>query len=203
MEEQQMGERKIYIVLTDTGTVFTRLIKLYTKSPYNHVSVAFDKQLKEIYSFGRKNPHNPFFAGFVRENIESRLFQRAACQIYGMAVTESEYNQLVGYIEQLKKNHKKYKYNLIGLFGIMFDIEIHRKYAYFCSQFIATLFFKCGIPLTEKSPNLTTPDDIRKSNKLCLEYEGKLSAYLFSRNIRLSGTRNKLVSFAGEEAGLG
>lgn len=198
-----MGTRKIYIVLTDTGTIFTRLIKLYTKSPYNHVSIAFDKQLKEIYSFGRKNPYNPFFAGFVQENIENHLFQRAACQIYGLTVTENQYHKLVENIEQFKKNHKKYKYNLLGLLGIMFNKEIHREYAYFCSQFIATLFFRCGIPLTKKSPNLTTPDDIRKSIKLCLEYEGPLDVYLFSRRKRRTDFSHNFVSVAGEEAGTG
>lgn len=35
-----MSNQKIYILLTDTGTLFTRLIKLYTKKPYNHASIS-------------------------------------------------------------------------------------------------------------------------------------------------------------------
>ncbi|MDQ0175706.1 hypothetical protein J2S08_001540 [Bacillus chungangensis] len=30
--------KEIYILLTDTGTIFTRLIKLYTRAPYRCVS---------------------------------------------------------------------------------------------------------------------------------------------------------------------
>ncbi|MED4476449.1 hypothetical protein [Oceanobacillus caeni] len=44
-----MTERKVYILLTDTGTFFTKLIKLYTKKPYNHASISFDSELSEVY----------------------------------------------------------------------------------------------------------------------------------------------------------
>ena len=39
-----MIEKKVYILLTDTGTLFTKLIKLYTKKPYNHASISFDSE---------------------------------------------------------------------------------------------------------------------------------------------------------------
>ncbi|MFD2679180.1 hypothetical protein [Bacillus seohaeanensis] len=42
-----MKEKKIYLLFTDTGTLFTKLIKLYTKKPFNHVSLSFDHQLTE------------------------------------------------------------------------------------------------------------------------------------------------------------
>lgn len=45
-------EGKIYLLLSDTGTVLTKLIKTYTKMPYNHASIAFDSKLREVYSFG-------------------------------------------------------------------------------------------------------------------------------------------------------
>ena len=54
-----MIEKKIYILLTDTGTLFTNLIKLYTKKPYNHASISFDSKLSEVYSFGRKTARKP------------------------------------------------------------------------------------------------------------------------------------------------
>ena len=46
--------KKVYILLTDTGTLFTKSIKTYTKAPYNHASISFDVGLEELYSFGRK-----------------------------------------------------------------------------------------------------------------------------------------------------
>ncbi len=32
-------EKKVYILLTDTGSFFTKLIKLFTKKRYNHASI--------------------------------------------------------------------------------------------------------------------------------------------------------------------
>ena len=58
-----MIEKKIYILLTDTGTLFTNLIKLYTKKTYNHASISFDSELSEVYSFGRKTAKTHLLAG--------------------------------------------------------------------------------------------------------------------------------------------
>ncbi|MCM3651426.1 MULTISPECIES: hypothetical protein [Metabacillus] len=51
---------EIYIILTDTGTIFTNMIKMYTKQSLNHASISFTKNLSTTYSFGRKNVNNPF-----------------------------------------------------------------------------------------------------------------------------------------------
>ena len=39
--------KKIYIVLSFTGTVLSRIIKFYTKNEFAHVSVALDEELEE------------------------------------------------------------------------------------------------------------------------------------------------------------
>ncbi|USK36883.1 hypothetical protein LIS77_13090 [Cytobacillus firmus] len=75
-----MSNQKIYILLTDTGTLFTRLIKLYTKKPYNHASISIDPELKEVYSFGRKTAKNPFIGGFVKEISEENFLVTQGAQ---------------------------------------------------------------------------------------------------------------------------
>ena len=45
--------RKIYIVLTYTGTFLSKIIRMYTKEEYAHVSISFNENLEEMYSFGR------------------------------------------------------------------------------------------------------------------------------------------------------
>ncbi|MEM5591749.1 hypothetical protein AAHH67_08270 [Niallia circulans] len=70
-----MTERKVYIILTDTGTLFTRCIKFFTRKPHNHASISFDPQLNEVYSFGRRKPSNPFIGGFVKENVQHSFFE--------------------------------------------------------------------------------------------------------------------------------
>lgn len=46
--------KNIYIVLTQTGTLLSRIIKFLTQGQYNHASIGFDEELNYMYSFGRK-----------------------------------------------------------------------------------------------------------------------------------------------------
>ena len=52
--------KKIYIVLTHTGTILSTIIKSYTHDEFSHVSLSLDINIKEMYSFGRLNAYNPF-----------------------------------------------------------------------------------------------------------------------------------------------
>lgn len=57
--------KKIDIILIFTSTALSKIIKIATKVEFAHVSIALDEKLKEIYSFGRLNPHILFIGGFV------------------------------------------------------------------------------------------------------------------------------------------
>ena len=41
--------KKIYIVLTYTGTILSKIVKIYTRREFSHVSIALDEDLKEMY----------------------------------------------------------------------------------------------------------------------------------------------------------
>lgn len=171
-------DRKVYVLLTDTGTIFTRMIKLYTRKPLNHASIALDDQLSSVYSFGRKRSSNPFIAGFVRENIHDGLFRNADCAIFCCSITEKQFQKINHKINEMEENKQDYKYNLIGLFAVMINIEFDRKKAFFCSHFVATVLEESGIEINHQKPlSLVTPSDIKDSASLELVYEGKLSSY--------------------------
>jgi Orthopoxvirus protein of unknown function (DUF830). len=170
-------DKEIYVLLTDTGTVLTKIIRTYTKDPLNHASIAFDADLNEVYSFGRKNPSNPFFAGFVRENVRGPFFEESMCALYRIKVSQSAYNAIRAQIQHFLQYQDMYKYNLIGMLGVIFNIEWERRYAYFCSQFVATVFDRSGVRLVDKSPLLVTPGDLQQTRHMELIYHGKLHAY--------------------------
>ena len=86
--------KKIYIVLTDTGTLLSKAIGLYTRKDLNHASIAFDEELNEMYSFGRKQRHNPFVGGFVKENAAEGIFQEADCIIFSCQVSDEQYHRM-------------------------------------------------------------------------------------------------------------
>ena len=88
--------KKIYIVLTHTGTTLSRIIKGFTKDEFSHVSISLDSNLKEMYSFGRLEPYNPFWGGFVHEYIDRGTFKRfykTKTKIYSMQITDEQYEK--------------------------------------------------------------------------------------------------------------
>ena len=74
-EYDESKKQRLFILLTFTGTVPGKLIKAYTKEPYSHVSIAFDKNLNDLYSFARRGLYNPFNSGFIKENIRTGIYQ--------------------------------------------------------------------------------------------------------------------------------
>ena len=175
-------EKKVYVLLSDTGTILTRLIKSYTKKPYNHASIAFDAELIEVYSFGRKMAKNPFIGGFVREDIHSVIFRQADCAIYSLSITNDEYQQMHQYIQEIASKKDNYHYNFIGLFGVLFKKPIKRKNAFFCSQFVATVLKESKIiDLEEIDLSLVKPSDLAYIANFQLVFEGGLKDYQ-SRN---------------------
>ena len=58
-----MEERTVYILLTRSGTWFSRLIHLATQDSYTHVSIGLDGPTGPFYSFARKYEHFALPAG--------------------------------------------------------------------------------------------------------------------------------------------
>lgn len=172
-----MKDKKVYILLTDTGTLFTKLIKLFTKKPYNHASISFNSELSEVYSFGRKTARNPFIGGFVKEDVKKGLFRQAECVIYSISVSEGEIQKMRQFINKIETQKEQYCYNFIGLFGVLFNKPVKRKKAFFCSQFVASILKECDIIEYEKPPSLIAPNDLQNISKFQFVYEGKLKLY--------------------------
>lgn len=170
--------KKIYIILSNTGTLFSKAIGVYTKKELNHVSIAFDEELNEMYSFGRKSSHNPFIGGFIKENPTEGLFQKASCAIYECKVTDAEYVQMRNKIKQMEQRKKLYKYNLIGLMYVAINIEKERENAFFCSQFVATIMKDCPSCKLQISPQLAQPHHFEQLPVLCLKYRGNIQTYV-------------------------
>lgn len=173
--------KKIYIILSNTGTLFSKAIGIYTKKELNHTSIAFDEELNEMYSFGRKNSHNPFNGGFVKENPMEGMFQSATCAIYECEVTESEFWRMKSKTCQMEQQQHLYKYNLIGLVFLAVNIEKERENAFFCSQFVATIMKECPSSRFQVSPPLAQPHHFEQLPALTLKYKGNLQTYVSSK----------------------
>ena len=174
------AQQSVFILLNNTGTLFTKLIQGYTRAPYNHASISFNRDLSEMYSFGRKHPNNPLNGGFVKEDIKTGTFSKypnTTCVIYELHVTEREIEKMKRVLHIFIRSRNKYLYNILGVVGVALKEPIEFSNSYFCSQFVAEILDRSGIKLWDKLPALVTPDDFRQSDRLKLIYEGKLSEY--------------------------
>lgn len=171
-------KKTIYIVLTDTGTLLSKAIGMYTRKDLNHTSIAFDEQLNEMYSFGRKQRHNPFVGGFVKESATEGIFRQATCEVYSCEVTMEEYTRMLDKIRLIEQNKELYKYNFIGLFGVALNKGIQRKHAFFCSQFVAMVVNEGGLQMFNIAPSLVQPHHFSQLPSLEPVFEGDLQTYL-------------------------
>lgn len=170
--------KEVYIALTHTGTTLSNIVKYYTKKKYTHVSIALDEDLKELYSFGRLNPYNPFRAGFVHEEVNGGTFGRfknTIGAVYSLKVTDEQYDKIESIIEEIKENKKNYKFNIIGLFFV----SIHKKYqkenSFYCAEFVKYVIENS---LYEKGlPEIITPMDLIRLKNMNLIYEGLFNNY--------------------------
>lgn len=151
-----------------------------TKEPYAHTSLALDIELREMYSFARKGMHNPFNCGFISEDIESGIFGRdvkTRCVVFELPVTVEQREKIIEELNKFKAYPEKYKYNYKGIFGVMINKAVERKYNYFCSQFVATVLKRAGVDILDKEPGLARPEDFRRCTKLNVIYKGLLTNY--------------------------
>lgn len=170
----------IYILLSQTQTFPSKIIRLYTRKPYAHASIAFDERLDEMYSFARRGIWNPLNAGFIREDIDTGIFGRyvdTMCCIYRLKVTQEQYDNMRDIIERFKSDSMSYSYNFLGVAAIAFNKSLDREKKYFCSQFVAYVLKMSGIEVSEKTPGLVTPMDLAKYDELETVYVGRLHDY--------------------------
>lgn len=190
------NQKTIYILLTYTGSLLSKVIKKYIKCDYTHVSLSLDIDLTELCSFGRLRPTNPFFAGFVKEDIKNgtyAYFTNTKCCLYSIDVDIEQHNRLKEWIHRFRLEKDKYSYNLIGFLGVIINRPIYRRYSYFCSQFVAYILEQSGIKLFDKHPALVTPYDFQTNPRLNKIYEGRLMEYNpISISFEQGGLYNKI-----------
>lgn len=170
--------KKIYIILTHTGTVLSNIIKKYTKDEFSHISIALDKELNEMYSFGRLNAYNPFLAGFVHEHIESGTFKRfknTKTRIYSLEIEDKQYENIKNDIMKFKKEKHKYKFNILGLFAVSIHMKLKFKDYFYCAEFVKYVIEKSGVNIN--LPEIIKPEDFKKLKNLEVVYEGLLAEY--------------------------
>ena len=145
-----MNNDRIYIVLTNTGTIFSKVIKLYTKDPFTHVSLSLDNNLEHMYSFGRKHAYLPFPGGFVHENTKWGTFKRfknTKSKIIEFKVTNEQFEKIESLVGDINNHKGEYKYDILGTLLAALGKNHNRNHAYYCSSFVYHIMTESGINL--------------------------------------------------------
>ena len=152
--------KKVYIVLSQTGTILSRILKLITRAPYNHSSIALTEDLQTMYSFGRVNPYNPFLGGFVQESPDYGTFKRfknTKVMVLETEISEDIYFELGQIIQQMLREKALYHYNYWGLFLAALRIPVKKRNCYYCSEFVKAMVLRMNLPGAEEIPDIVKP----------------------------------------------
>ena len=175
-----MGDcvKKVFIVLTYSGTWLSKIVKLYTKKEYSHVSISLDENLDEMYSFGRLNPYIPFIGGFVQESPKFGTFKRFSktkSVIYSLEVSDETYERIRNSIEIVSKDRRSYSFNIIGLFIVPFGIKRRKAKCFYCAEFVKYVLDNSLLEFD--LPEIIKPDDFSKIEECKEIYKGMLNQY--------------------------
>ena len=140
--------------------------------------------MKELYSFGRLNPYNPYKGGFIHEELNKGTYARfknTISAVYSLAVTDNQYEKIYSIIEEMKKNKSKYKFNIIGLFLVSINRKYQRKDRFYCAEFVKYILENS---LDKKLlPEIVKPMDFLELDNISFVYEGLLINYKNSKNV--------------------
>lgn len=176
-----MEKRYLYLVLTRTGTVFSKLIGFVTGKRYTHVSIASDELLTEMYSFCRDKKEMPLPAGFNREDLFTEVF--GACktipgEVYRLPVTDEQLERYNDVIRHFILNRGSYSYDVGALLPMALHIPYKLRNRFVCSVWVGFVLGKSGVKHNiDKQPSLIEPEDFRSIESAELVYRGDLKKY--------------------------
>lgn len=169
--------KKIYILLTKSGTVVSRLVSLFTRDSYTHVSISFEENLQPLYSSSRKNGETMLPAGPCVENFYRGYLKKhplIPCSLYELVVSDEVYEKAKRETEVIIKNADRYGYNVLGMIFCGMNIKVKRRRSYFCSQFVSEILYNSDALKLPKDRNLMRPSDYMKIPELNCLFTGTL-----------------------------
>lgn len=173
-------DKNIYIVITQSGTSISKILKFFTKKDYNHVSISLCEDLKEMYSFGRIKPSNPLIGGFVIESAHSGTFKRfpnTKAIVLCLPIKEESYNGIEKTIKDMLEIQKEYKYNFLGILLSHINIHINFKRHFYCSEFVCHVLKINNVQVPKSQGKVLHPMEFMETPNASKIYDGILKEY--------------------------
>ena len=173
-------EKSIYVVLSQTGTLFSKVLKFFTHAEYNHASISLTPTLDKMYSFGRLNPYNPFVGGFVEEGKNKgtfRRFHKTKALVIEFKVNDEKFNAVQYFIQYFKRHEKDFHYNYLGVLFACFKKYHKSNKRFYCSEFVKTCLETFEIENADELPQIVKPIDFLKLTNKNIVFKGILKNY--------------------------
>ncbi|MNU92862.1 hypothetical protein D3C71_827900 [compost metagenome] len=173
--EAEVPSKTIYVLLTDTKTLVSKVSRMVTGDPYNHVSLMLSDNFDDgIYTFSLGNGVNGIKGGFMvedRANLKGSHYS-----MYKMAVTSEAYDKIKTRITDYVKGIEKTSYNHLGLFNAIFKKNIFKTedgQTSICSEFVVEVLKFSGVELFAKRfASSVRPYELIKSKLLKFHRRG-------------------------------
>lgn len=167
------GHQWVYVFIVNAKEITTKIIRHFTKQPYNHSAISFDKSLTNMASFVAPS--------FKRESIKTYK-PEATFSLYKIAVPNDAVIVMKDAISNIEQTKEDYKYSILGLLGFIDKRHARlynsRKNAMFCSQFVAKMFATAGMKIFGDRPDYTIkPYDFAKNKNFKFCYRGNVKNY--------------------------
>ncbi len=167
--------KSVYIFLTRTQSIVSKIVSFFTDETYTHAAIAFDKDLVFLYSSARKDGLKMFPAGPCREYLNRGFYTRVGktpCAVYELKVNDEAYDRAKAEVEWFMQHQDEFKFNALGIVACKFGIAWERDNKYFCSQFVAEVLRKSNCAKLPKRDCLMRPSDYMTLPNITKIFEG-------------------------------
>lgn len=138
----------VYVVLSRSGTVPSRLIGAMTGDRLTHAALALDPELEYMFGFGRRGSTNPLSGCFRRERLDDPLYERMGSlpgKVLEVPVTRAQHDMVRAQVEAFLLDGHRYRYNFAGLLHHVTGRAREDAYRFFCSEFVYHVLYQAGV----------------------------------------------------------
>lgn len=173
----EVPTKDIYILLTDTKTLVSKVSRMVTGDPYNHVSLMLTDNFDDgIYTFSLGNGINGIKGGFMVEDRANLKGSRYS--MYRLGVTQGVYDKIKARVTDYVNGVEKTSYNHLGLFNAIFKKNIFKSeddQTSICSEFVVEVLKFSGVELfTKRFSSSVRPYEMIKSKLLKFHKRGTI-----------------------------
>lgn len=165
----------LFVVLSYSGSGFSKVITKYTNSKFSHSALGLDIGLEKLYSYNLSGN------GFSLESLERYKKQNSESDIVVMCtfVKKKDIKKIKSSLDYLIANKDNTRYSVANILGIGLNKDFEFNTTMICSQFVDRMLKMVNVDYTNKPSGLVTPNDlyINKSKKIYKIYEGKITDY--------------------------